>query len=248
MKSILVIEARRLEGNLPLSVLSRAGYVIFTARNAREALDQARRGAPDLIVTGEPDEAPSGETLLKTLRRLPALGQTPILALGRTSPGPAADESAGALDDLPWEAPPLDGPPVDGAPDEIVPRPVNPFELIAKVRFLLNEETRRPPPRLALKQEAELEAGAVQARGSLLNVSGSGALVEAPPEVLPADLRDGPVRLRFRLPESNLLLEPVGRIIRCEERSGGPARIALEFLEMDPAGQRALESFLFLNG
>ncbi len=246
MKSILFIEARTPDGNLPLSILSRAGYLVFTAPTAREALARARRGDPDLDGTGEPAEPPAGETLLKALRRYPALTETPILALRPPDPEPAA--GGGPPGEPAWDTPPLDGPPVDGAPDEIVRTPVNPFELIAKVRFLLNEEIRRPPPRLWLKQEAELEAGEIHARGSLLNVSGSGALMEARADELPEILPEGRVRLRFRLPESGLVLEPVGRVIRRVEEPGAQVRIALEFLDMDPDAQRALESFLFLNG
>jgi CheY-like chemotaxis protein len=252
MKSILFIEARRPGGSLALSVLGRAGYLVTTARNAGEAFSRARQGAPDLIVTGEPDHGVSGETLLKALRRMPGLAETPILALrpreGEEEGAGRGQVLAGGLDDLDWDTPPYDAPPVDGAPDEIVRTPVNPFELVAKVRFLLNEEIRRPPPRLSLKREVELEAGEVQARASLVNLSGSGVLLETPAWALPAALPEGPVRLRFRLPETELLLEPEGRVIRRTEAPGEPARIALEFLEMDPDSQRALEDFIFLKG
>ena len=40
----------------------------------------------------------------------------------------------------------------------------------------------------------------------------------------------------------------VGRVIRRIEKKGKPGRIAVEFIEMDPESQRALASYLFLNG
>lgn len=248
MKSILFIEADKTGANLPRSILGRAGYLVFAVQSAREAIAFAARSAPDLVVAGAPAEGPGGESLLRALRSERSLREIPVLAVVTADDGePFAGGDAPGEAEAPRISPSAtdqDGPLPDGQPDEIVRAPTNPFELIAKVRYLLNEDIRRPPPRLTLRRTAEVQAGAIQASGFLLNLSGSGALIET--QV--AGALNGPVRIRFRLPQTERVIEPVGRVIRRVEKKGEPGRIAVEFVEMDPESQRALASFLFLNG
>lgn len=248
MKSILFIEADKTGANLPRSILGRAGYLVFAVPGAREAIASAARSAPDLVVVDAPAGGSSGEALLRALRSEGSLREVPVLAVL------AADEEESFADGDAFReagasgiisnAVDEDGALPDGQPDEIVRAPANPFELIAKVRYLLNEDIRRPPPRLTLRRTAEVQAGAIQASGFLLNLSGSGALIET--QV--AGALNGPVRIRFRLPQTERVIEPVGRVIRRIEKKGEPGKIAVEFVEMDPPSQRALASFLFLNG
>ena len=248
MKSILFIEADRTGANPPRAILGRAGYLVFAVQSAREAIVFAARSAPDLVVAGASAEGPGGEALLRALRSEPALREIPVLAVVTADDGALfADADAPGEAETPGISPNAmdqEGPLPDGQPDEIVRTPANPFELISKVRYLLNEDIRRPPPRLTLKRTAEVQSGAIQASGFLLNLSGSGALIET--QV--AGALKGPVRIRFRLPQTERVIEPVGRVIRRIEKKGEPGRIAVEFVEMDPESQRALASFLFLNG
>ena len=121
---------------------------------------------------------------------------------------------------------------------------MNPFELLAKVRFLLAEEGRRPPARVRISRDAEINAGEMLASASLMNLSGSGALIETDAA---GDL-DGEVVLRFSLPDSTRVLEPLARVVRRTIPDKGRGRIALEFKNLDGETRRALESFLFLRG
>ena len=268
MKSILFIGAEPGGASTSRSIVGRAGYLLFAVGSARAGVAFSAGSAPDLIVAGEPAEGPSGEALLRLLRSHAPLRHTPVLALlparkGELPPGPAAfsetnfggpSPQAASLEGPARESglpesllsgdPPPEGELPDGQPDEIVRMPANPVELIAKVRYLLNEDERRPPARLAIKRPAEVRAGEIQAIGSLCNLSGSGALVETQA----AGALDGPVLLRFSLPRVKQILEPRGRVIRRIEREGEPGRIAVEFVEMDPESQEALASFLFMNG
>jgi CheY-like chemotaxis protein len=238
MKSILFIEASPDRARLPKLILGRSGYRIHAVREAQEALVTASAEPPDLILVDAVDGGPEGRDLIRALRGIPALAGTPLLAFLKEGADPFG---SGEVSPGPEEAPDA---PAGARPDEIVRHPVNPFELLAKVRFLLNEEGRRPPPRLALRREAVVEAGEIHATGSLINLSGSGALVET--EV--AGVLEGSIQLRFSLPRTNRIFEPVGRVVRRSAPEGGAARIAVEFVEMDPESRRALESFLFLTG
>jgi DNA-binding response OmpR family regulator len=236
MKSILLIEASPEKTRLPELILSRATYRIRLARTEREALETAAAEPPDLIMAGAVEAGPEGGDLIGALRAMPALAGTPLLALLEegADPAPGGEEGLEAAGEERAAA----------GPDEIVRLPANPFELLAKVRFLLDEEGRRPPPRLALRREAALEAGEIHATGSLLNLSGSGALLET--EV--AGVLEGPIRLRFSLPRRDRVIESVGRVVRRSTPEEGVGRIAVEFVELDPESRRVLESFLFLTG
>lgn len=248
MKSILLIEASPEKTRLPELILSRAAYDIRVARTEREALETAAAERPDLILAGTVETDPEGVDLIAALRAIPALTGTPILALLEEGVEPARGGVAGpeaAGEGVPSGEVPAPGEQRAAAgPDEIVRLPANPFELLAKVRFLLNEEGRRPPPRLTLRREAAVEAGEIHATGSLLNLSASGALLET--EV--AGVIEGPIRLRFSLPRRDGVIESVGRVVRRSTPEEGVGRIAVEFVELDPESRRVLESFLFLTG
>jgi CheY-like chemotaxis protein len=222
MKTILVIDSEQGDAEASTRILRYAGYLLHAARSAREALERAVADRPELIL------AIGGPGLYEALRSLPALRSTPILALLPRSGGPEDSIAIAST----------------GHVDGIVPIPANPVELLTKVRYLLRDEVRRPPPRAVLRRGARIEAGDVQATGSLVNLSGSGAFVET--DI--AGALEGPVRLRFSLPGMNQVFAPVGRVVRTIDRPGRPAGVALEFIDLDERSRRDLEEFLFLRG
>ncbi|OGP86302.1 MAG: hypothetical protein A2Y95_05940 [Deltaproteobacteria bacterium RBG_13_65_10] len=222
MKTILVIDSDQGRAKACTRVLRHAGYLLHVARSAREALDSAGAHPPDLVLaTGRP-------ALYEALRSFPGLRSTPILALlprGEGSEGVPSIASRGHADGT-------------------ILIPANPVELLTKVRYVLRDECRRPPPRMALRRGTRIDAGDVQAMGALVNLSGSGAFVET--DI--AGALEGPVRLRFSLPGTNQVFSPVGRVVRTIDGAGRPSGVAVEFIDIDERSRHDLEQFLFLRG
>ena len=230
MKTILFVDATSGGVSIPERILRRAGYLVHAARDGRSALSLAEARPPDLIFIGRASGALQGPGLYRAFKNHPASRWTPILAAIPPGDDPRPEDSP---DD-----------PVSVGADETIHLPINPFEMLAKTRFLLGDEGRRPPPRLALRRDALLETEEVQALGYLVNLSGSGAYVETD-----AARTLGPfVRLRFSLPRNGRILSARARVIRTDAGPGKPEGVALEFMGLDEEARRDLEEFLFLNG
>ena len=230
MKSILVIEATPAASSLPQRILRRAGYIVHGARDGREAASRARERPPDLVYSGRDAVGFENAGDPRALRALPGLGGVPILL--EVNPRRRAHPVSGArAEDKP------------GA-DETIEAPVNPFELLAKVRFLIGDDVRRPPPRLAIRRDAYVESGEIHALGALVNLSATGAFLETEAAGAIAD----PVRVRFALPEVGREISATGRVVRRVTMAGRPAGVALQFLDLDAEARRDLEEFLFLKG
>ncbi len=113
------------EDNILISLeflFKRAGYTVLVARNGREALEQAREHAPDLIMLDVMMPELDGFSVCQALRAEPRFAQTPIVML--TAKGRDADRVKGkAL----------------GATDYVI-KPFSTRELLARVRKLLESE------------------------------------------------------------------------------------------------------------
>ena len=230
MKTILFIDASPGGVSIPERILRRAGYLVHAVRDGRSGLSLAEARPPDLVFVGSPTGALQGLDLHRAFKGHPACRLTPILSAVPAGEGGRAEdpsEDPGAV----WA-------------DETIPLPINPFELLAKVRFLIGDEGRRPPPRLAIRQDALLETGQEQALGYLVNLSGTGAYVETDA----AGRLGTSVWLRFSLPRNGRVLSAQTRVIRADVKPGKPEGLALEFVGMDEDARRDLEEFLFLNG
>ena len=73
-------------------VLAAAGYAVRCAHNGVEALEQALRQPPDLIITDWMMPLMGGGELCRQIRARPALAHIPILvhtAMAPSAPGPA---------------------------------------------------------------------------------------------------------------------------------------------------------------
>jgi two-component system cell cycle response regulator DivK len=78
---ILYIEDNPENRLLVRRVLQAEGYTILEAKNAREALRAVKSQRPDLILMDINMPEIDGYTLTSTLRRLPGLEKTPIVAV-----------------------------------------------------------------------------------------------------------------------------------------------------------------------
>ncbi len=114
------------EDNILISLeflFKRAGYTVLVARNGREALEQARSHAPDLIMLDVMMPELDGFSVCQALRGEDRFTQTPIVML--TAKGRDADRVKGkAL----------------GATDYVI-KPFSTRELLARVRKLLEPDS-----------------------------------------------------------------------------------------------------------
>ncbi|QPK64615.1 PAS domain S-box protein [Methylomonas sp. LL1] len=86
-RRVLVAEALPEQRVLLVEMLGRLGFETIEAASGAECLDQARQSPPDLIVVDMMLTDGGGPQTIQALRRLPALAQTPIIAISDDSSG-----------------------------------------------------------------------------------------------------------------------------------------------------------------
>ena len=99
--------------------LSQAGFEVDTAETGRQALERARRSAPDLLILDLMLPDLSGTEVCRHLRADPALGEVPIIML--TARADEVDRVVG----------------LEIGGDDYDTKPFSPRELVARVRALL---------------------------------------------------------------------------------------------------------------
>ena len=81
-KSVLVVDDSPTMRQMVAFTLTNAGYQVVEAGNGKEAVGKVNGGAkPDLVVTDLNMPEMDGITLIKEIRKMPALKFTPILML-----------------------------------------------------------------------------------------------------------------------------------------------------------------------
>ena len=81
MKKVLVADDKPAGRELVRTVLENSGYEVFEASDGPEAVDQAQRLQPDLIILDIHMPGLDGFGVIEKLRRLKQFAATPIIAL-----------------------------------------------------------------------------------------------------------------------------------------------------------------------
>ena len=81
MKKVLVADDKPEGRELVHTVLEKSGYEVFEASDGPEAVEQARRLQPDLIILDIHMPGLDGFGVIEQLRRLDEFASTPIIAL-----------------------------------------------------------------------------------------------------------------------------------------------------------------------
>lgn len=119
MSTVLVVEDTPSELELISSYLRDSGYRVLSAANGKEALDQAMKHHPDVVVTDVVMPEMSGFELCRNLKKNPATQNVPIVICSSKNQ---------ELDRL-WAL-------KQGA-DEYITKPFNREDLVRAVRSLL---------------------------------------------------------------------------------------------------------------
>jgi signal transduction histidine kinase/DNA-binding LacI/PurR family transcriptional regulator/DNA-binding response OmpR family regulator len=93
-RSVLVVDDIAVNRALLVELLSRLGFSVSEASNGQEGLVQAQARLPDLILMDRTMPVLDGRAATRRLRQLPALQQTPIIAV---SASVASEEQAASL-------------------------------------------------------------------------------------------------------------------------------------------------------
>ncbi len=127
-KTVLVVDDKRALVDLIRRALEKAGYRVVTAYNGREALEQARRHRPDLIILDIMMPEMDGYAFMQAHRRE---ADTPIIML--TARVEEEDRVLG----------------LEMGADDYVTKPFHMRELLARVKAVLRrvERARQQPPR-----------------------------------------------------------------------------------------------------
>ena len=120
MTRVLVVDDREENDYLLSSILRGSGYEVDVARNGAEALAQARRQAPGLVVSDLLMPVMDGYTLLRHWRMDAGLGQIPFVVYTATYTAPEDEQLALRL----------------GA-DAFILKPAEPEEFVARIRQVL---------------------------------------------------------------------------------------------------------------
>jgi twitching motility two-component system response regulator PilH len=119
--TILIVDDSPTETTIFRNVLLRAGFRVETAVNGEEGVEAAQRLHPDLILMDVIMPGLNGFQATRMLKRDPATAQIPVIVV--TTKGQPTDRTWGLR---------------QGAVDYLV-KPVDPKELIARVRVALGE-------------------------------------------------------------------------------------------------------------
>lgn len=199
---------------------------VLTAPGGSEALEIARRETPDLILCDDSMPGMDGAALCRAVRGEPPLDHTPFVML-------VSDSGARARGDA-----------IRAGADDVLAKPLSRLSLVDSVSRFLGQSRVRALPRIETRVPVTVTSGDRELEGMLLNLSRGGAFVETDAPLVCAD----EVGLRFRLPDSTVVLAPSAEVIWCRKhyasrRSADGA--GLRFVEIDGPSVRSLDDFVY---
>jgi len=105
--TVFIVEDSRTMRSLVRTVLEGDGYEVRESADGRQALDALHSISPDLVITDINMPEMDGITLVREIRKLPALRHTPVLIL-TTESDPEVKASAQAAGATGWIGKPFD--------------------------------------------------------------------------------------------------------------------------------------------
>jgi len=187
---VLLVDDSPTQSRRSAEALEVAGFRVRLARNGREALEDARRWRPDVIVSDVLMPVMDGFALCREVRREPALARVPIVLHTMTFLDPRDEEFALGL----------------GA-TRFVLKPTNPADLVAEVRAALSAGPANVSP-----SDSTVEDNAF--------LQGYNQRLAAKLEEKVAELEDAYKRLEQQSRRSELILGSVGEGIFGIDRHG----------------------------
>lgn len=224
-QTVLVVDDLPYLLDLAALFLGRTARVV-TAVGAQEGLDTAWREHPDLILCDDRMPGMSGADLCRRIRQDPDLAKTPFIML-ISDPGAATRGSA-----------------IRAGADDVLAKPLSRLSLIEAVSRFLTASRIPGLPRIQTNVPVTVTAHGQEVSGTLRNLSRGGAFVETDAPLVCAE----EVGLRFRLPESQVVLAPSAEVVWCRNRYESQLSAdgaGLRFIEIDGSSARTLDDYVF---
>ena len=222
-RKILIVDDTAMFRELESVFLARFGTVL-TASCGEDALAQARREHPDVIVADLHMPGMDGDSLCQEIRADAQLRETPVIVVisGENSLDRARAVRAGAND--------------------VVAKPISRISLVEAVSRFLRSSRQPGLERVEMKTNVCIRGPGSEAWGRSLNLSRGGIFVAAD-RIIPLETE---VEIEFQLPESPAPLASTARVVWGRERSRhGPRGMGLQFLALDRKSTHQIESFVY---
>ncbi len=187
---VLLVDDSPTQSRRSAEALEVAGFRVRLARNGREALEDARRWRPDVIVSDVLMPVMDGFALCREVRREPALARVPIVLHTMTFLDPRDEEFALGL----------------GA-TRFVLKPTNPADLVGEVRAALSAGPATANPLASTVEDSDFLQGYNQRLAAKL-------------EEKVAELEDAYTRLEQQSRRNELILGSVGEGVFGIDRQG----------------------------
>lgn len=120
-KKILVVDDSRTSLLLECTILRKGAYRVVTANDGEEGVSRARTERPDLVLMDVVMPRMNGFEAVRKLRTLPETRQIPVIMVTTRGEGPNVETG------------------FESGCSDYVTKPVDPVELLAKVKSYLNQ-------------------------------------------------------------------------------------------------------------
>ena len=209
-----------------VSLFLRRTARVVTAPGGQEGLDIAWRERPDLILCDDRMPGIAGAGVCRRIRQDRDLEGTPFIMLV-SDPGAAARGAA-----------------IRAGADDVLVKPLSRLSLVEAVSRFLTASRVRGLPRIETNVPVTVTANGEDVAGTVRNISRGGAFVETDMPLACAE----EVGLRFRLPESQVMLAPSAEVVWSRNRYESQ-QIAdgagLRFVEIDGPSVRSLDEYVY---
>ncbi len=224
-QTVLVVDDVPYLRELASLFLKRTARVV-TAQGGQEGLDLAGRERPDLILCDDRMPGMAGAGLCRRIRQDRDLEQTPFIMLV-SDPGAAARGDA-----------------IRAGANDVLAKPVSRLSLVEAVSRFLTASRVHGLPRVKTNVPVTVTAHGEDVAGTVRTISRGGAFVETE---MPLECAEE-VGLRFRLPESELVLAPSAEVVWSRNRD--ESRLiadgaGVRFVEIDGPSVRSLDDYVY---
>lgn len=219
--TILVVDDVALFRELGALFLARSGRV-HTAHDGKDALEQARRVKPTLMLVDLFMPGMDGEALCRAVRADPELRDAALLVMTGSD---SAEDRARAL---------------RAGADDVLRKPIVRAELMQAVGRFVQPAGVRGLPRVPFHERVRIRNGSEELVGRAANLSRGGMFVDAAP--LPP--LHSELRLEFELSDAGPPLRPTAEVVWQRDPTGAEPGMGLRFLGLDGHSAQLLGDYL----
>lgn len=223
MKKVLLVSASQSLLRRNTSLLENQGFQFFTASSGRESFTLHAKINFDLILCDMELEDMDGCRFCDEVRKLPDSAQLPVVFI--------CYDTAESIKKA-----------KQGDANAILLRPVNPTHLLITIGSFIGMQLARSK-RVVFDAPVLIGTENVTLFCSARDISISGVLIETEHHL---DIGSS-ITCQFVLPGIGEI-KPAGEVVRCFRSTDGRMRYGSKFIDLSPAGRRAIEQYVVMHG